>query len=195
MQATHASAYNDACFNGLFSLGTARNDMGAHGGPGACGWASPLPPSIVAAPRSQNSCLGQPASFTATAEGADPLTYQWHFNETVLTGATGAALTLTNLHSTQAGAYKVVLTNPYGTTNAKAWLHVYDACIDIHMYAGLSMAGQVGSQYVLSYTTDLGNTNSWVPLATNTMGASGWFYLDMESPLSPQRFYRADLRP
>jgi len=28
--------YNDVCF--LPSLGNVRNDMGAHGGPGACGW-------------------------------------------------------------------------------------------------------------------------------------------------------------
>ncbi len=33
------SQYNDECFP--FSLGTQRNDMGAHGGPGGCNWAPP----------------------------------------------------------------------------------------------------------------------------------------------------------
>lgn len=33
------SQYNDQCFPP--SLGTARNDMGAHGGPGGCGWPGP----------------------------------------------------------------------------------------------------------------------------------------------------------
>ena len=34
------STYNDVCFPP--SLGTNRNDMGAHGGPGACGWVEPI---------------------------------------------------------------------------------------------------------------------------------------------------------
>ena len=41
-------AYNDLCFPP--SLGTARNDIGAHGGPGACGWNStpaPATPGIL----------------------------------------------------------------------------------------------------------------------------------------------------
>jgi hypothetical protein len=72
---------------------------------------------------------------------------------------------------------------------------VYDACIDLHMYAGLNIAGQEGSRYVLSYNTDLGNTNGWIPIATNVMGSSNWFYLDMDSPFSPYRFYKANLKP
>ena len=35
------SQYNDVCFPP--SLGTERNDMGAHGGPGACGWPDDCP--------------------------------------------------------------------------------------------------------------------------------------------------------
>jgi hypothetical protein len=76
-------------------------------------------------------------------------------------------------------------------TSAPAALIVNDACVDIHMYAGLNIAGQSGQTYVLKYTTDLNSTNfaTWTPLATNTMGASPWFYLDMDSPFSPKRFY------
>jgi hypothetical protein len=32
-------------------------------------------------------------------------------------------------------------------------------------------------------------------LATNTMGAEGWFYLDMDSPFSPKRYYGVKLVP
>jgi hypothetical protein len=39
------SIYNDVCFPP--SLGTARNDIGAHGGPGACGQGSPAAPLLV----------------------------------------------------------------------------------------------------------------------------------------------------
>jgi hypothetical protein len=88
-----------------------------------------------------------------------------------------------------------VVSNVFGSvTSAPAQLTVYDACIDLQMYAGLSIAGQQGSSYVLSYTTDLSNSNSWVPMATNTMGPSAWFYVDRASPFSPRRFYKATLR-
>jgi len=41
------SIFNDVCFPP--SLGTIRNDMGAHGGPGACGWPGAIepPPNII----------------------------------------------------------------------------------------------------------------------------------------------------
>jgi hypothetical protein len=32
-------------------------------------------------------------------------------------------------------------------------------------------------------------------MATNVMGSSGWFWLDMDSPLSPKRFYKVNLQP
>ena len=58
----------------------------------------------------------------------------------------------------------------------------------ISIYA---LPGQSGKTYVLKYTTNLTNTNfeTWTPLGTNVMTPSGWFYLDMESPWSPHRFY------
>jgi hypothetical protein len=123
------------------------------------------------------------------------LGYQWFFNGAPLSGNTGTNLTLSPLQKTDAGAYWVVVSNVFGiVTSAPAQLTVYDACIDLHMYAGLNISGQQGSSYVLSYSTDLSNTNGWVPMATNTMGSSGWFYLDMDSPFSPHRFYKATLR-
>jgi hypothetical protein len=69
---------------------------------------------------------------------------------------------------------------------------------DAYMGAGLNIAGRPGATYVLKYTTDPRNINwtTWTPLATNTMGSSGWFfYLDEESPYAPYRFYQARLKP
>jgi hypothetical protein len=203
-------AYNDVCLApcGL-SLGTVTNDMGADGGPGACGWTSPCVPVITTQPQDQVSCLGHSATFTVSAtNGTPPLSYQWYFNtNTLIVNATNASLTLTNLQRTNAGKYSVVVSNPGGSTNsAMANLILYEAYtylqvdwyFDSYMFAGLDIAGQPGSNYVLKYTTDLRNTNwaTWTPLTTNTMGSSGWFfYLDEESADSPMRFYGAKLNP
>lgn len=153
------------------------------------------PPVIQRQPQGQVSCLGQSASFRVTATGVQPLSYQWLHNNVALGGQTSTNLMLSNLVANQAGAYSVIVSNPAGTvTSAPSQLVVNDACVDLRMYAGLKITGQPGASYVLSYTTNLDAQNSWMPVATNIMPASGWFYLDMESAFSGYRFYRVTLQ-
>lgn len=56
-------------------------------------------------------------------------------------------------------------------------------------------SGQRGSTCVLSHNTDLSSTNELIPLATNVMGSTPWFYLDMDSPVSLRWFCEAVLKP
>jgi hypothetical protein len=176
------------------SLGTTLNDLGAYGGPGACGWLTA--PIIQDQPGHQSSCLSHGATFLVMAGGAQPLSYQWYFNGTALPGETSTNLSLTNLRTEQAGTYFVVVTNALGSvTSAPARLVVLDAWTEPRLYSGLTIFGQPGLRYVLSCSTDLGNPASWVPIATNTMGSSNWFHLDLDSPLLPRRFYKATLWP
>lgn len=174
------------------SKGTVVNDLGIYGGPNVS--VEEIPPNITFQPESQATCLGRGAKFEVAAAGTQPLTYQWLFNGTALTGQMGSALTLDNLQSNQAGVYSVVVSNAFGTvTSDPAQLTLYDALVDIRMYAGLNVSGQAGKTYVLSYTTDLATTN-WTALATNVMGNTGWLFIDMDSPFQPKRFYEATLQ-
>jgi hypothetical protein len=185
---------NDTCFPP--SQGGVRNDMGAYGGPGACGWLLGKSPTITAPPQTQVSCLGQSAAFQVTAAGTQPLSYQWWYTGGPLGGQTSTNLLLTGLHITDATSYWVVVSNAFGSvTSAPVQLVVNEACVDLRMYAGLNITGQSGASYVLSYTTDLTTPVNWIPLATNTMPIAGWFYLDMTSPFSPHRFYNVTLKP
>src|SRR5207245_585351 len=52
-----------------------------------------LPPSITAQPASQTVNLGQTATFSVTATGTAPLSYQWSKNGTAISGATSASYT------------------------------------------------------------------------------------------------------
>jgi hypothetical protein len=82
-------------------------------------------------------------------------------------------------------------------TSAPVTLTISDACLDLRCAAAFLISGQPGSRYVLKYTSELNNTNfsTWIPLATNTMTVGGWFYVDMESPFLPKRFYGVKLQP
>jgi hypothetical protein len=185
---------NDTCFPP--SQGGVRNDMGAYGGPGACGWLSGKAPTITLQPQPQTSCLGQSATFRVNAAGDQPFVYQWCFGGAPLSGETSTNLVRTGLQGSEAGAYSVIVSNTFGSvTSAPVQLVVNDACVDLRMYAGLNMSGLPGADYVLSCTTNLGTPTIWAPLATNTMATNGWFYLDMASPFSPQRFYKVTLKP
>src|SRR5207245_1538300 len=51
------------------------------------------PPSISAQPISQTATAGQTASFSVTASGTSPLSYQWNKNGTAIGGATSSSYT------------------------------------------------------------------------------------------------------
>ena len=55
------------------------------------------------------------ASFRLTASGTPPLSYQWIFNGTNISGATNSVLTLTNVQLSQAGNYAVLVTSSSGS--------------------------------------------------------------------------------
>jgi hypothetical protein len=74
------------------------------------------PPLITTQPANQTVFQGSNVTFTVTATGAMPLSYQWYFNEqSLLAGATNASLVLANVSSTNAGNYLVMVSNPAGS--------------------------------------------------------------------------------
>ena len=84
-----------------------------------------VPPSITAQPTNLSVVGGANASFSVTASGTAPLSYQWQFNGAGLAGATGTSLTLASVQPTNGGSYTVVVTNTAGSvTSAVAVLTV-----------------------------------------------------------------------
>lgn len=84
------------------------------------------PPVIVTQPQSQSQLPGGSATFSVTAAGSDPKSYQWSRNGAPIPGATGTATTATNVQLSDDGAlYAVVVTNIAGSvTSAPATLTV-----------------------------------------------------------------------
>jgi hypothetical protein len=79
-----------------------------------------VPPAITTQPQpgTQSVTVGQSASFTVSATGTAPLSYQWRFNGTNLVGATTPGYTRTNAHPADAGSYSVVVTNVAGSVTS-----------------------------------------------------------------------------
>ena len=119
----------------------------------------PDAPSIITQPQDQTVSLGGTATFSVTAGGSEPLSYQWYYNtNTPLPNATDPTLTITNVQLTNAGTYFVTVSNLAGgivSSNAVLTINTNPA--------GPVFVSQPASQVVL-----LGGTASFTASATGT---------------------------
>ncbi len=77
-------------------------------------------PQIVNHPLSQTVYAGEPVTFSVTATGSNPLSYQWQKNGTDISGATAASYTINATAASNAGAYRVVVTNSVASVTSNA---------------------------------------------------------------------------
>src|SRR5205823_4623904 len=73
---------------------------------------------------------GQTASFSTSASGSGPFTYQWRKDGLEIPGATDSILTIASVTNTDAGTYSVVVTGPCSTLTNSATLTVID-CLPV----------------------------------------------------------------
>ncbi|WKL03688.1 X2-like carbohydrate binding domain-containing protein [Paenibacillus amylolyticus] len=120
-----------------------------------------MTPVITSQPSDQTVTEGQTATFTVTASGDAPLSYQWKKNGTDIIGATSSTLTVTNAQSVDAGSYTVEVTNTAGNVTSHAALLTVNS---------VSLPGPI------SPTTATFDKNT-----TNTLAGS---YRDVETTMS-----------
>lgn len=75
-------------------------------------------PVIAQHPQSASVSQGNSVSFTVVASGSATLTYQWRKNAVNISGATSSTYTITNVQSTHAGQYSVVVSNSVGSATS-----------------------------------------------------------------------------
>jgi len=78
-------------------------------------------PSITTQPANQTVIAGQTATFSVTAAGTTPFTYQWQTGTTALAGATSDSYTTAATTISASGSqYSVVVSNAIGTATSNA---------------------------------------------------------------------------
>ena len=81
----------------------------------------PVAPSITAQPASQTISAGQTATFSVTAAGTAPLSYQWQRNGAGISGATSSSYTTPAETASDNGAqFSVVVSNTAGNLTSNA---------------------------------------------------------------------------
>jgi hypothetical protein len=76
--------------------------------------------SISTQPTNRQECVGQPATFSVTAAGTAPFSYQWRFNGSPISGATASTYTIPSPTIGNEGTYQVVVTGACGTVNSNS---------------------------------------------------------------------------
>jgi hypothetical protein len=138
-------------------------------------------PIIVQQPLSRTVSSNSTALFYVASAGTNQaaFTFQWLHDDQPLDGETAPELALSNIDSTMAGAYTVIVSNAAGfTVSAPAILTVSQSNVPVFLSPygmdpnvfSFSLAGESGRGYQIQSSTDLMN---WAP--------------DLEFPLNPFR--------
>lgn len=111
----------------------------------------PQPPVITVQPAGQTVAVGATATFSVAATGTAPLSYQWRKEGANLSGATNSAYAVSNVQTSNAGSFSVVVTNAFGSvTSSNVALTVSE--LPAIAAQPLSQAVFVGSNVTFSVT-------------------------------------------
>jgi len=76
--------------------------------------------TVTGDPTTQTPCIGTPASFSVTATGSSPVTYQWRKNAVNIGGQIAPTLNIASVVAGDAGSYACVVTNDCGSDTSVA---------------------------------------------------------------------------
>lgn len=127
-----------------------------------------LPPAITTQPVSHDAYTNGTASFSVTAIGAAPLSYQWFKGASPISGQTSATLTISNIQSSAGGNYSVVIANSFGSvTSVVVTLTLAAPPI---AYENLVLAANPIGYWPLDLNVDTSQNASGQNLATDLSG-------------------------
>ena len=109
---TNSGAYSVALANSLGSI-ISSNALVTSG----------TPPVIILSPESRTNVAGESTSFVLNAAPTNSL-YQWYFNGSPIQNGTNSALTINPVTRSDAGNYRVQVTNTFGAAESTATLWV-----------------------------------------------------------------------
>jgi hypothetical protein len=134
-----------------------------------------LPPVINAAPQTRTKLVGTAATFTASANGSGPLSYQWLLNGVSLQdngniqGATAPTLQIANVQPSDAGTLVLVVSNSVGVATAAVGTLIVELpipCVPVPPGLVAWWPGEVDA-------SDLAGTNNGALLGGATAGVAG----------------------
>ena len=133
--------------------------------------------SITSNPTGLTLLSGGSASFSVTATGTAPLTYQWRKDGSNISGATSPTFKLSPAATWDSGSYSVVVTNPVGNvTSGSAALAVYDPVGIATQPASITKTTGENAALSVNATGSAPMTYQWRKNGANIAGATASSY-------------------
>ena len=154
--------------------------------PGTTGWGAttfdgrptqlwiPLP-AITQQPLGVTTNRGATVTVTVSASSPFPISYQWTFNGTNISGATNSRFTITGITPERLGTYAVLLTNAYGAvTSSNAVLSLYAYTVNAH----------INGQGSVSVNPEQASYLDGTSVTVTAVPADGWAFVGWSGNLS-----------
>ncbi|MGV3755130.1 MAG: immunoglobulin domain-containing protein [Verrucomicrobiota bacterium] len=158
-----------------------------------------IAPQVTLSPASVRRITGKVLDLHAAATGVPSPTYEWYRGDILLTGRTGATLTLSQLALTDSGNYTVkainsvgsAVSNPAKVVITKGIFSTPDSSITHESLKNngfpLHVEVEIRRSYRIEYTTDMIN---WTTLVSYPMVGHTIEYVDTTATTNSLRFYR-----
>ncbi len=150
-------------------------------------------PVFTLLPAGKSLSVGGSTTLASAATGDGPLYFQWRRNGLPLESETNVTLALTNMTTTGAGLYDVVVSGSSGAATSPA-APVALFGLQLAPSPGpllplLTVDCASGANFRLEHSDDLSLTN-WTLLSPVHMTSPQYFFVDSPATNTPQRFYR-----
>lgn len=155
--------------------------------------------NIVAQPVSLTVTQGETASFSVLASGVPVITYQWFFGSLPIQDATNSTFSISSVDATNAGNYRVVVTNDYlalVSTNATLTVVAPASAPSLLVAAAgaaleVTCSGAPGESYQLLGATNCSANAEWNVLGSGVMPSAGKLKWTLPAPPSGPIYFRA----
>ena len=154
--------------------------LGANANAPATNAPANVAPAITSQPTGAVVVAGSNFTFTVSASGTPPLSYQWLRNSAALPGATSPTLALTSVARTNSGSYVVQITGPGGTTGSQP------AGLRVLNFPRLQPVQRLGNGLARLHFNDhdggaltLGDTPNFEVWVSTNLGAMNWVRINL----------------
>lgn len=130
----------------------------------------PVSPTITLQPVSQSTFSGDTVSFAVVASGTPAPTYQWYFNGAQIGGATFSTCVLAAVQASNAGSYRVVVSNSAGSvTSSTVALNVSSSTYGGVYFGKLGSDGSAGNFALYLRSDNTGDMLITAPAAKSAL--------------------------
>ncbi len=156
-------------------------------------------PAITGDPTDVTVLENDPAMFTVSVTGTEPLFYQWRKDGIDIPGANSVSYTIPSAQVSDEGMYSVFVTNPVSTATSQAALlrvnskpFLANSHLRVDGVFEFTLLGRSNRNYTVEFST---NFTGWTNVTNITLTAPQATVSDGGATNANSRFYRVKLNP